>query len=121
MAAVAAEIAPHLAAGATVTDVGSVKRDVIEQVGPHLPAGVQFIPSPACGDRDSGGPPPPRVRVLPELFDNRYTLRTPVEGTDPAAVARLRAALGGLRRTGRGNGCAITMIWFSRLPSHTPH
>lgn len=43
MGAVAAEIAPHLAPGATVTDVGSVKQAVIEAVVPHLPQGVHFV------------------------------------------------------------------------------
>ena len=44
MGALAAEIGPHLAPGATVTDVGSVKQAVIEAVSPHIPAGVHFIP-----------------------------------------------------------------------------
>lgn len=86
MASVAAEIAPHLASGATVTDVGSVKRDVIAQVGPHLPESVHFIPGhPLAGTEHSG----PRSGFA-ELFDNRYTLLTPPEGTDPAAIERLR-------------------------------
>ena len=37
MEAVAREIGPHLARGATVTDVGSVKGAVIAAVAPHLP------------------------------------------------------------------------------------
>ena len=45
MGDVAAEIAPHLMAGATVTDVGSVKADVIAAVAPHLPDTVHFVPS----------------------------------------------------------------------------
>jgi len=87
MGAVAAEIGPLLADGATVTDVGSVKKDVINQVGPLLPEHVQFIPGhPLAGTEHSG----PRSGFA-ELFDNRYTLLTPPEGSDPAAVARLRA------------------------------
>src|SRR5437588_5437 len=34
--AVAREIAPHLAAGAIVSDVGSVKRSVLDDMAPHL-------------------------------------------------------------------------------------
>ena len=87
MGAVAAEIAPHLAEGATLTDVGSVKKDVIATVGPLLPDHVQFVPGhPLAGTEHSG----PRSGFA-ELFDNRYTLLTPPEGSDPAAVARLRA------------------------------
>ena len=45
MGSVAAEIAGALKSGATVTDVGSVKRDVIENVSPVLPDNVHFIPA----------------------------------------------------------------------------
>ncbi|MBF9046184.1 prephenate/arogenate dehydrogenase family protein [Rhodobacterales bacterium LSUCC0031] len=87
MGAVAAEIAPHLAQGACVSDVGSVKRDVISQVGPHIPAGVHFVPAhPLAGTEHSG----PRAGFA-ELFDNRYVLLTPEADTDPAATAKLRA------------------------------
>ncbi|MEJ6391474.1 prephenate/arogenate dehydrogenase family protein [Gymnodinialimonas ulvae] len=86
MAAVAAEIAPHLEAGATVTDVGSVKREVVEAIGPHLPDNVHFVPGhPLAGTEHSG----PRSGFA-ELFDNRYTLLTPVEGTPPEATDRLK-------------------------------
>ena len=52
MEAVAQEIAPHLAEGATVSDVGSVKRAVVEAMGPHLPPHVHFVPAhPLAGDR----------------------------------------------------------------------
>lgn len=86
MGAVAAEIAPHLKAGATVSDVGSVKKAVIEAVGPHLPENVHFIPAhPLAGTEHSG----PRSGFA-ELFDNRYTLLVPAEGTLPEAVQKLR-------------------------------
>ncbi len=86
MGAVAAEIAPHLDKGATVSDVGSVKRAVIEAVGPHIPDGVHFIPAhPLAGTEKSG----PRSGFA-ELFDNRWCLIVPVEGTDTAATTRLR-------------------------------
>ena len=87
MGAVAAEIAPHLAPGATVTDVGSVKQSVIADVGPHLDPGVHFIPGhPLAGTEHSG----PRAGFA-TLFRNRWCILTPPEGTDVQAVARLRA------------------------------
>jgi cyclohexadieny/prephenate dehydrogenase len=89
MAALAAEIAPHLAQGATVTDVGSVKQAVIAAVQPHIPAGVQFIPGhPMAGTEFSG----PRSG-FGTLFVNRWWLLTPLPDTDPAALERLRALL----------------------------
>ncbi len=89
MAAIAAEISPHLAEGATVTDVGSVKQAVIAAVQPHIPAGVQFIPGhPMAGTEFSG----PRSG-FGTLFVNRWWLLTPLPDTDPAALERLRSLL----------------------------
>ena len=85
MAAVAEEIAPVLKPGATVTDVGSVKRYVIDTVGPHIPERVHFIPAhPLAGTEHSG----PRSGFA-ELFENRWTIIVPEPGTDPDALARL--------------------------------
>ena len=116
MAAIAAEIAPHLAAGATVTDVGSVKQAVIEAVAPHMPDHVQFIPGhPLAGTEHSG----PRSGFA-TLFVNRWWLLTPLEGNDPAAVARLKAFLTAL-------GANVDEMEVARhdlvlaVVSHTPH
>lgn len=85
MGEVMAEIAPHLAPGATVTDVGSVKQSVIDAVGPHVPAGVHFIPGhPLAGTEHSG----PRSGFA-SLFRNRWWLLTPLPNTDADALARL--------------------------------
>ncbi|OSP56484.1 prephenate/arogenate dehydrogenase family protein [Pseudoruegeria sp. SK021] len=92
MGQVAAEIGPHLARGATVTDVGSVKRAVIEAVQPHLPDYVEFIPAhPLAGTEHSG----PRSGFA-ELFDNRWCLLVPQPDSDPEAVLRLRQFWEGL-------------------------
>lgn len=87
MGPVIREIAPVLKAGATVSDVGSVKRAVIEAVAPHIPENVHFIPGhPLAGTEHSG----PRSGFA-ELFENRWCLLVPVEDSDPEAVARLRS------------------------------
>lgn len=116
MAAIAAEIAPHLAPGATVTDVGSVKQAVVEAVAPHMPDHVQFIPGhPLAGTEHSG----PRSGFA-TLFVNRWWLLTPLEGNDPAAVARLKAFLTAL-------GANVDEMEVARhdlvlaVVSHTPH
>lgn len=85
MGRVAEEIGPHLKPGCTVTDVGSVKRAVIDAVAPHLPESVHFIPGhPLAGTEHSG----PRSGFA-ELFENRYTLIVPEGNADPDALARL--------------------------------
>jgi len=92
MGAVAAEIAPVLKPGATVSDVGSVKREVIDAVGPHLPEGVHFVPAHPLAGTEHSGP----QSGFAELFDNRFCLIVPPEGTDPAAIARLEALWQGM-------------------------
>ncbi len=92
MGQVAREIGPHLAPGATVTDVGSVKREVIAAVAPHLPEHAHFIPGhPLAGTEHSG----PRSGFA-ELFENRFCLLLPSADADPDAVARLRALWEGM-------------------------
>jgi cyclohexadieny/prephenate dehydrogenase len=85
MAELAAEIAPHLARGAVLSDVGSVKRAVIEAVGPHVPDGVAFIPAHPLAGTEHSGP----ASGFAELFDNRWCLLTPLPDADPAAVEAL--------------------------------
>ncbi len=85
MGRIAAEIAPVLKPGATVTDVGSVKGDVFASVTPHMPAGVHFIGSHPMAGTEHSGP----YAGFAELFDNRWTLIVPPEGCDPAALDRL--------------------------------
>lgn len=86
MAEIAAEIGPHLAQGACVTDVGSVKQAVIAAVGPHIPEGVAFVPAhPLAGTEHSG----PRSGFA-TLFQNRWCLLTPTDQSTPESIARLR-------------------------------
>ena len=115
MAAVAAEIAPVLKAGATVSDVGSVKKAVIEAVGPHLPDNVHFIPAhPLAGTEHSG----PRSGFA-ELYDNRWCILVP-EGADKDATERLR-------RLWEGMGSNVDEMDAEHhdlvlaVTSHTPH
>ncbi|WP_306005340.1 prephenate/arogenate dehydrogenase family protein [Aquicoccus porphyridii] len=87
MGSVAREIAPVLKPGATVSDVGSVKAAVFEAVAPHLPENVHFVPAhPMAGTEHSG----PRSGFA-ELFDNRWCLIVPTEGTEAQAVERVAA------------------------------
>lgn len=84
---VAQQIAPHLKPGATVSDVGSVKGAVVRDITPHLPAGVHFVPAHPVAGTEHSGPD----SGFAELFINRWCILTPPDGTDAAAVDRLRA------------------------------
>jgi len=83
--AVAKEIGPHLKPGATLSDVGSVKSSVIRDMGAHLPKTVHFVPAHPVAGTEHSGPD----AGFAELFDGRWCILTPPEGTDAEAVDRL--------------------------------
>lgn len=84
-AAIAAAIAPHLASGAIVTDVGSTKVSVIRDVGPLLPPDVHFVPAHPLAGTEYSGPD----AGFSTLFEGRWCLLTPLDGTSPAATERV--------------------------------
>jgi cyclohexadieny/prephenate dehydrogenase len=86
-AALAERIAPGLAAGAVLTDVGSTKQSVVRDVGPLVPEGVHFVPAHPIAGTEFSGPD----AGFATLFQGRWCLLTPPAGTDAAAVAKLRA------------------------------
>ena len=81
----AAAIAPHLAPGAILTDVGSTKQSVIRDVGPLVPAGVHFVPAHPLAGTEYSGPD----AGFTTLFLGRYTLIVPPPGTDEDAIAKI--------------------------------
>ena len=86
MGQVAADLAPALKPGATVSDVGSVKRAVIDAVAPHIPAGVHFIPAHPLAGTEHSGP----ESGFESLFDNRWCLLVPDNGADEQAIVALQ-------------------------------
>lgn len=84
---IAREIAPYLAPGAILTDVGSVKAAIVNDVSPHVPEGVHFVAAHPIAGTEQSGP----EAGFAELFDGRWCILTPEAKTDAAAVAKLRA------------------------------
>ncbi|MEQ8374207.1 MAG: prephenate/arogenate dehydrogenase family protein [Roseibium aggregatum] len=85
--AIAKWIAPALKKGAILTDVGSTKGSVVDQVSPHVPEGVHFIPGHPIAGTEQSGPD----AGFPTLFDQRWCILTPAEDTDPEALEKLSA------------------------------
>lgn len=114
--AVAAEIAPYLKQGATVSDVGSVKASVLRDMAPHLPDGVHFVPAhPVAGTEESG----PDAGFA-ELFVDRWCILTPPPGADAEAVKRLAAfwsAIGANVETMTAEHHDLVLA----ITSHLPH
>ncbi len=80
-AGVMAQIAPHLAPGCILTDVGSTKGSVIRDLAPLLPPGVHLVPAHPMAGTEHSGPD----AGFATLFKGRYTILTPVPGGDRAA------------------------------------
>ncbi|WP_386679819.1 prephenate/arogenate dehydrogenase family protein [Loktanella sp. R86503] len=116
MAAVMADIKPALKPGATLSDVGSVKKAVIDAVAPFVPEGVHFVPAhPLAGTEHSG----PRSGFA-TLFDNRWCIIVPTEGSDRAAVAQLEKLWQGIgANTDEMDADHHDLVLA--VTSHTPH
>jgi cyclohexadieny/prephenate dehydrogenase len=81
------QMSASLMPGAILTDVGSVKGSIVRDCQPHVPAGVHFIPGHPIAGTENSGP----ESGFATLFDNRWCVLTPVEGTDARATEKLKA------------------------------
>jgi cyclohexadieny/prephenate dehydrogenase len=116
MEAVAQEMSHYLKLGATVSDVGSVKRAVIDAVEPHLPQGVHFVPAHPLAGTEHSGP----ESGFATLFDNRWCIVVPTPFTSPDAVAQLRALWEGMGANVDEMDAEHHDLVLA-VTSHTPH
>jgi len=87
-AEVAAALAPAIKAGATLTDVGSTKASVVEAFSAQSLDHVFVVPGHPIAGTEQSGPD----AGFAELFEDRWTILTPLPREDEAyaaAVARL--------------------------------
>ena len=84
-AALAQAIAPHLAPGAILSDVGSTKQSAVRDLGPLVPDGVHFVPAHPLAGTEYSGPD----AGFATLFEGRWALLTPPPNTDSAAIAQV--------------------------------
>ena len=116
MGQIAREIAPSLKKGATISDVGSVKRAVIDAVTPCVPQGVHFVPAHPLAGTEHSGP----ESGFANLYDNRWCLIIPDDQTDATAVQQLR-------RLWEGMGANVELMDADHhdlvlaVTSHAPH
>ncbi|WP_346764274.1 prephenate/arogenate dehydrogenase family protein [Caulobacter sp. SLTY] len=89
IADVMAAVAPSLKAGATISDVGSVKGSVSEAMQATAPAGVHIIPGHPIAGTEQSGPD----AGFAELFQDRWTILTPIAARHDDAYALAVARL----------------------------
>ncbi len=114
--AIGKAMAPGLAQGAIVTDVGSVKGCVARDLGPHIPDGVHLVPGHPVSGSEKSGP----EAGFETLFDDRWWILTPGEDADQASVKTLTAFVQAL-------GSRVEIMDAKRhdlvlaITSHLPH
>ena len=92
MSEVVAQIAPYLKAGSTLSDVGSVKKAVIDAVEPLVPGNVHFVPAHPLAGTEHSGP----ESGFSTLFDNRWCILVPTSSSAPSAVEQLTSLWTGM-------------------------
>lgn len=109
----AALVGPHLAAGAILTDVGSVKGELCRQVSAALPPGPVFVGAhPMAGGAHTGW-----EHASPDLFEKRVCFVTPPDDAPVAAVEKVAAFW-------RGTGAEVVPVSPSehdRIVAHISH
>jgi prephenate dehydrogenase len=86
-AALFAELAPHLAPGTVVSDVGSVKETIVAAAEAALPAGCPFVGAhPIAGSEESGA-----AAADADLFRGARCVLTPTQRTLAEAEAQIEA------------------------------
>ncbi len=112
---VAKMVLPNMKAGAILTDVGSIKGDIIKAVKPHLREEISFIPGHPIAGTEFSGP----EAGFGTLFKDRWCILTPIQDSDPK-IARLKAFWEGL-------GSRVAIMDAARhdlvlaTTSHVPH
>lgn len=82
------QMKPALAADAILTDAGSTKVSVIEEVSRVFGENfTRFVPGHPIAGREKSGV----EAAVPELYQRRRVILTPLAHTDPAAVAKVEA------------------------------
>lgn len=86
------EIKNYLVENQIISDVGSVKRKVIEEVEKRIPEGVFFVPAhPIAGTEKSGA-----QSASPSLFENKKCIITPGNKCSPEAVEKIKKMWSGV-------------------------
>jgi cyclohexadieny/prephenate dehydrogenase len=110
------DFANHYTPQALITDAGSTKGRIVREVEAGLPGQVHFVGSHPLAGSEKRGP----EFADANLFQNRWTVLTPTQRTNPQALARMQGFWTGL-------GCRVKQMTPDdhdralALTSHVPH
>lgn len=110
------DIKGNIKRGAIVTDVGSVKAEVVRELEPLIPEGVSFVGTHPIAGRETSG----IDDASAELFRGARCIITPTENTDRWALERIIELWNGF-------DCSTILMspeehdWIFGCVSHMPH
>ena len=79
------QFAPFLSSGAIITDVGSVKNSVLNNVLPLLPPDIHFVPAHPIAGTEKSGP----ESGYETLFQGHWCILTPTKNTNKEAILKV--------------------------------
>jgi len=86
MKSIMSDISSSLKSGAIITDVGSVKKNLIDSLLPILPCDVHFVPGHPIAGTEKSGP----EAGFAELFNGRWCILTPNKNTSQVALEKVK-------------------------------
>lgn len=85
MSSLVQEFASSLKSDAIITDVGSIKKGLIDSISPVLPKGVHFVPGHPIAGTENSGP----ESGFEDLFKGRWCILTPTKNTSKDAIKKV--------------------------------
>jgi len=85
MTSLVKEFASSLKKGAIVTDVGSIKKSILDSISLELPNGIHFVPGHPIAGTENSGP----EAGFEDLFKGRWCILTPNENTSKEAIEKV--------------------------------
>ena len=85
MRAIGAQVVEGMKTGAVLTDVGSIKLDIVRHFSTFMRSDLHFIPGHPIAGTENSGP----AAGFAELFEDRWCILTPMPDSDDVEVARL--------------------------------
>ena len=79
------QLAPFLTSGTIITDVGSVKKSVLNSVLPLLPPDIHFVPAHPIAGTEKSGP----ESGYETLFQGHWCIITPAKNTNKEAILKV--------------------------------
>jgi len=87
MKVIGQDVIKQMKTGAVLTDVGSIKLDLVNQLSTNMRSDIHFIPGHPIAGTENSGP----AAGFAELFEKRWCILTPTANSDSQEVERLKS------------------------------